>query len=71
MKQKLTKVECGKMGDLATYKKHGTEHMQSIGKRGAESFHNRYDLKPVNLNDFAIVEKTTGKIINFLSGARS
>lgn len=33
--QIMTKRECGRLGGLATTKKHGKIHMQTIGKKGA------------------------------------
>ncbi len=58
----MTKKEAGSIGGKSTVKKYGVEYMRSIGKRGALIFYQRYELTPVNLNQFAIVERATGKI---------
>lgn len=65
----MKRKEYGKRGGLATVQKHGKEHMRTIGKRGAATFHKRYKLQPVGLNDFAIVKRSdTRVVIGFLSG---
>lgn len=66
----MNKKEAGKLGGLATYKKYGREWMVKIGKRGAAVFYQRYFLQPTNLNDFAIVNKETGEVINYLNGQK-
>lgn len=60
--------EAGRRGGLATHAKHGSEHMRTIGAKGAKVFHSRYRLEPVMLNDFAIVHRETGEVRAFLSG---
>lgn len=62
------KQRAGKKGGDATLRKHGREHFSRIGKCGAEVFHARYRLEPVNLNDFAIVNRETGEVKAFLNG---
>ena len=64
----MTKQQSGSKGGRATVAKHGREHMQKIGKAGARTFWQRYKFEPVALNDFAIVDRTTGQTIAFLSG---
>lgn len=65
----MKRREWGRRGGLATVRKHGKEHMSKIGKRGAATFHKRYMLQPVGLNDFAIVKRSdTRVVIGFLSG---
>ena len=62
------KQQAGKRGGLATLARYGSEHMSAIGKRGAAVFWKRYKLEPTGLSDFAIVNRQTGAIKNFLSG---
>lgn len=38
------------------------------GRLGAKAWHAKYRMEPVNLNDFAIVERATGKIVNYING---
>jgi hypothetical protein len=38
----LSKSESGRLGGLSTVKKHGQDWMREIGKRGFQSFTNRY-----------------------------
>lgn len=63
---KHTKRSAGSLGGRATLARHGRAHMQDIGRRGARAFWQRYHLEPCGIADFAIVERTTGKVINLL-----
>jgi len=63
------KVSAGRRGGLATLARHGVEHFKKIGARGATVFHSRYKLVPVGQDDFAIVNRSTGEVKNFLSGS--
>lgn len=59
----MIKRQAGKLGGLATYKKHGKEHMREIGKLGARAFWKKYRLSPVGLAYFAIVNRLDGKVV--------
>ncbi|NOH00622.1 MAG: hypothetical protein HND47_00930 [Chloroflexi bacterium] len=63
------KREAGRLGGLATVKKHGVDHMRSIGVKGAHVFHSRYRLTPVGTSQFVIVHRETGEVKNFLDGS--
>lgn len=66
---RMKRMEWGRRGGKATVKKHGREHMSKIGKRGAATFHKRYRLQPVGLNDFAIVKRSDPRVvIGFING---
>lgn len=41
---------------------------KEAGKLGAKVFYSRYTIQPANLSGYAIIEKTTGRIVNFLAG---
>lgn len=56
------KQQAGQRGGRATVAKHGREHMQNIGKRGASVTWTRYYLAPVNESQYAMVDRQT-KII--------
>jgi general stress protein YciG len=60
---KLTKKEAGKLGGLATVKRHGYKHMAKIGKLGGEATSEKYKLVPYSQNKFAMVCRKTGEII--------
>ncbi len=60
----------GAKGGRRTVKRHGKRYMRQLGKWGAHVMHSLYDLKPVDLNDFALVRKENGKIIAYLSGRK-
>lgn len=64
----MKRKEWGRRGGCATVAKHGREHMQRIGKRGAATFWQRYTLRPAGTSDFAITDRKTGKVIAFMSG---
>ena len=55
----MTKSEAGRKGGLNTVKKHGRDHMRALGRKGAKAFHEKYNLVPVGINDFLIVDKVT------------
>lgn len=58
----MSKAEAGRLGGLATVAKHGAQHMQAIGKRGAAALWQRYGLRPFQLTGWALVDKQTGEI---------
>ena len=64
------KQAAGRAGGLATLAKHGRGWFKAIGAMGAKSLHQRYKLEPVDLNDFALVNRKTGEIKAFLSGRK-
>jgi len=66
--QRNKKRQAGRLGGLKTLERRGREYFSTIGKRGADAFHKRYRLEPVYQNDFAIVRRETGEIVNYLSG---
>jgi hypothetical protein len=57
----MNKMQAGRLGGLATVARHGSEHMQRIGRRGAAVFWQRYTLRPVAIAAFAIVARDTGR----------
>jgi general stress protein YciG len=65
---KHTKQTAGRMGGLATFARHGPDHMRTIGKRGAATFWKRYTMQPAGLSDFAIVKRKTNEVVAFTSG---
>jgi general stress protein YciG len=60
--------QAGRLGGLATVARYGKEHMAAIGRKGAAAFWAKYTLFPMQLNDFAIVRRDTGEIVNSLNG---
>lgn len=56
------KRRTGQLGGLATVKRHGREHMQAIGKRGAATLWRRYGLKPCQLTRWALVDRETDEV---------
>jgi hypothetical protein len=60
----MNKRQAGSKGGKSTYKRHGSEHFQKIGKAGAKTTWTRYTLKPVNESQYAMVERSTNKIIS-------
>lgn len=57
----MNKRQAGSLGGQATHKKYGSNHMATIGAKGAKTFHERYKLEALGTSDFAIVERATGK----------
>jgi general stress protein YciG len=62
------RAEAGRRGGLMTLKRYGRKHFQELGRRGAHVMHSTYDLVAVDLNDFALVHKQTGKVKAYISG---
>ncbi len=60
---KHTKRSAGQLGGRVTAARHGSAHMSRIGKAGAAVTWSRYSLKPVNESQYAMVHRTTNKII--------
>ncbi len=58
----MTKQEAGSIGGKMTFKRYGRQHMAEIGRRGAVELYRRYNLAPVDLNRFALVDRITGKV---------
>lgn len=59
----MNKSEAGRLGGLATARKHGSQHMQTIGRRGAQKFWELYTLKPAGTSGWLIVNRQTNQII--------
>lgn len=64
----MNKTQAAALGGKAVYLKYGTDHMRKLGKAGAAATWNRYTLQPINLNDFAMVNKETGQIVATING---
>ncbi len=60
----MTKQQAGSKGGQATFTKYGKSHMQTIGKRGAAVTWTRYELRPVNQSQYAMVHRETNKIVS-------
>ena len=58
----------GARGGRQNVKRHGKRWMKKIAALGAHVMHSRYRREPVLLNDFALVERATGKTVALLSG---
>lgn len=64
----MTKSQAGQLGGLSTLKKHGKEHMRTIGKQGAAVTWNRYWKIPIRQTEYALVRKSDGIIVRILGG---
>ena len=60
----MTKAQAGKLGGLATKANQPEDYFSKIGKKGGIAFWEKYTLKPYNTYQFALIERSTGKIIN-------
>lgn len=56
------KQQAGSKGGRATVTKHGREHMQKIGKRGAAMTWKRYYLAPYGIGGYAMVHRETNQV---------
>jgi general stress protein YciG len=67
----MTKQQAGSKGGRATVARHGREHMQQIGKRGAAVTWQRYHLSPIGQSGWAMVSRDTNEVktfVNFIPG---
>ena len=62
------RAEAGRKGGLRTVKRYGKRYMKRLAKWGAHVMHSKYRREAVLLNDFALVERTTGIPVALLSG---
>lgn len=65
----MTKQQAGRLGGRSTYKRHGRQHMQTIGRKGAEQFHKLYHLSPLGNMDFAVVRRADNIIVSFTNSS--
>lgn len=56
------KRRAGRLGGLATVRKHGRAHMRTIGRRGGLATRTRYKTVPVGTSRYALVCRQTGII---------
>lgn len=67
----MNKQQAGQIGGRATVAKHGRDHMQEIGKRGAATTWTRYQLSPIGQSGWAMIDRETREaktFINFIPG---
>lgn len=57
----MTRAQAGRRGGRSTAKKYGPDYMRELGRKGAAAFWRLYSLRPIGLNDFAIVYRATGE----------
>jgi hypothetical protein len=65
----MTRKQAGQRGGLATVRKHGREHMQQIGRRGASVTWQRYFLSPVGGTGWVMIDRSSHEVkavINFV-----
>ncbi len=58
----MTRQQAGSKGGRATVDRHGREHMQQIGRKGAAVTWTRYRLVPWKLSQYAMVDKNTNEV---------
>ena len=64
---KHTKRQAGSKGGKQTLANRGREHFQTIGRKGAAVTWTRYQLSPIGLTEYALIERATGKIVKIVS----
>lgn len=62
----MTKAEAGRLGGIATFKKHGKKHMRKIGRDGAKVTWDRHTMKPVGQGQYAMVRKSDNIIVSII-----
>ncbi len=63
----MNKQQAGQIGGRATVARHGHDHMQQIGKRGAAVTWTRYHLAPVGQSGWAMVDRQTNEVKTFVN----
>jgi hypothetical protein len=63
----MTKQQAGSKGGRVTVERHGREHMQKIGARGAATTWIRYHLAPIGQSGWAMVDRQTNEVKTFIN----
>lgn len=63
----MNKRQAGSKGGRATVAKHGREHMQAIGRKGATVTWTRYQLSPVGQSGWAMLDRETREVKTFIN----
>lgn len=66
----MNKQEAGRKGGQTTAATHGSDHMATIGRKGAAEFWRRYRMVPHGTNAFAIVNRETGAVVAYTTAKR-
>lgn len=66
----MNKREAGRKGGQKTAATHGSDHMATIGRKGAQSFWAKYRMVPHGTNAFAIVNRETGAVVAYTTATR-
>lgn len=66
-RKKMTRQESGRAGGLANVARHGPAHMAAIGRKGGRSTQRKYKLEPIGQSGWAMVDRQTGKVKNFIN----
>lgn len=56
-------LEARRKGGRALVQRYGVEYMRAMGQRGAEATHSRYNIVPVGLAQYSMVDKVTGRVV--------
>ncbi len=62
-----TNRTAGALGGRATVARHGRQHMQEIGRRGATVTWSRYHLAPLGQSGWAMVNRQTNEVKTFIN----
>lgn len=58
----MNKRESGSLGGKKTVEKYGISYMAELARRGGQAMHAKYEMRPINQNDFAFIERATGRV---------
>lgn len=58
----MNKRQAGSKGGRVTVQRHGREHMQRIGRKGAQVTWTRYRLTPWKQSQYAMVDRRTNEV---------
>lgn len=59
----MSMADRARLGGQAVAKKYGSDYMASIGRRGAESFWQKYKIAPLGTAGWAIICRATNQIV--------
>lgn len=59
----MNKKEAGRLGGNSTFNKYGRDHMVKIGRNGAYKLHEKYNIVPIGIGEYALVDRITEKIV--------
>ena len=63
----MDRTQAGSKGGRATVARHGRQHMSAIGREGARATWTKYQLSPIGVSGWAMVDRETREVKTFIN----